>query len=421
MSSTIDRVHYYERQYLRSHDLTAEQLYHMEMRRRLNLALHLWGIVDGLDLRESPPTPGLPKSFFISRGMALDVFGREVLLPYDYPLTAEDLERNRIRFPLRTYFLSIGYRRDLATPPSGGYRVCDLKDQYTRWRESFELLITETDPTPQTSSPPGVAEALSDDPVANPWPIVLGTVKTDYDSDGKLTITLATSELRTYAGVRAQRIITPASSVTSNPAQTLLPFAIKADVLAEQNAFVGSNFEIKNASGNPAPDDPTAANPRGKGVLKVADDMFLDGEFYANVGGEWLTMKDYLQSFIPEIQVGRAVVPVTPLVSPTSSGTEQIQVTLKRLRKPKEQLLMAAISSITWQSRQQADVWDNDNTQISSPIKLSVSDAVATEVSPTSYRFDVAWAVEPTSLTPVNVLNVPIREFTLSWVAVFNP
>jgi hypothetical protein len=361
----------------------------------------------------------LPKSFFISRGMAIDAFGREIFLPYDYPLTTEDLERNRIRFP-RTYFLSIVYRRDLATPPSGGYRVCDLKDQYTRWRESFELLITETDPTPQTSSPPGVAEPLSDDPVANPWPIVLGTIQAGT-VDGRLSITTATAELRTYVGVRAQRIITPASSVTSNPAQALLPLAVKADVLAEQNTFVGSNFEIKNASGNAPPPDPTIATPRGKGVLKVADDLFLNGEFYANVGGEWLTMKDYLQSFIPEIQVGRTVVPVTPLVSPATTGTEQIQVTLKRLRKPKEQLLTAAISSITWQSREQEGVWDNDNTQFSSPIKLSVSDPVATEVSPTSYRFDVAWAVEPTSLTPVNVLNVPIREFTLSWVAVFNP
>jgi hypothetical protein len=130
-------------------------------------------------------------------------------------------------------------------------------------------------------------------------------------------------------------------------------------------------------------------------------------------------MKDFLQSFIPEVQVGRVVVPVTPLVSPTTSGTAEIPVTLKRLRKPKEQLLMAAISSITWQSRDQEGVWDNDAAQNSSLIKLSVSDpAPATELSPTSYRFDVAWAVEPTSS---GVLHVPIREFTLSWVAVFNP
>lgn len=422
MSSTIDRVHYYERQYLRSYDLTAEQLYHIEMRRRLNLALHLWGIVDGLDLRESPSTPGLPTSFFISRGMAIDAFGREIVLPYDYPLSADDLERNRIRFPLRTYFLSIVYRRDLTTPPAGAYRVCDLKDQYTRWRESFEILITDTDPTPQLSTPPDMVGPLSDDPVADPWPIVLGTIKTDYDADGKLAITTATTELRTYAGVRAQRVVTPASSVTSNDAQKLLPLAVKADVLVEQNAFVGSNFEIANASGNPAPDDPTLANPRGTGVLKIADDMFLKGEFYANIAGEWMTMKDYLQGFIPEVKVGRTDVIVTP--SATSTGDDPTEGSIlldieTRLRKPKDRLLVVAIASITWQSRTQATAW-NANSDATSPITLIVKEpAPAVEMTPTKYQFKVEWSVGPTS--SVAPAQVPVRGFTLSWVAVFNP
>jgi hypothetical protein len=97
MITTIDRVHFYERQYLRSFDLTAEQLYHIEMRRRLNLSLHLWGIVDGLDLRPSDVVPGLPQAYHVSRGMAIDAYGREIVVPLDYPLTQADLERNRIQ------------------------------------------------------------------------------------------------------------------------------------------------------------------------------------------------------------------------------------------------------------------------------------------------------------------------------------
>ena len=50
MSTDIERLRYYERQYLQSSDFTDEQTYHLEMRRRLNLALHLWGIVKGLQL-----------------------------------------------------------------------------------------------------------------------------------------------------------------------------------------------------------------------------------------------------------------------------------------------------------------------------------------------------------------------------------
>ena len=45
MSSPIERVRYYEGEYLRSADFDAEQSYHIEMRRRMNHALHLHGIV----------------------------------------------------------------------------------------------------------------------------------------------------------------------------------------------------------------------------------------------------------------------------------------------------------------------------------------------------------------------------------------
>jgi hypothetical protein len=426
VSATIDRMHYYERQYLRSFDLTAEQLYHIEMRRRLNLALHLWGIVDGLDLQKSATNLGLPQAFHISRGMAIDAFGREIVLPIDYPLTSDDLERNLIRFPNLTYFVSILYRRDLATPPSGGYRVCDIKDQYTRWRESFDIRITEKNPGLPPVPPPGVADALSDDPLADPWPIVLGTIKTGLDIDGKLSITLANAEQRTYAGLRAQRVITPASSVSptqSNPAQTVLPFVVGADLLIEQNAFVGRDFEITNASGNgQEPPDPTKATPPATGVLKVADDMFLNGDFFANIGGEWLTMKDYLQTFIPEVKVGRLTVPVTPIATSTGDDptTDVILLDVEtRLRKPKEQTLMVALTSIVWQSRNQEATWvaTSDATAL---IKLTVKDpGAATELTPSKYQFKIEWEVEPTSsgATP----QVPVREFTLSWVAVFNP
>ena len=71
MAISIDRVNFYERQYLRAFDLLAEQAYHLEMRRRLNLALHLWGIVDGFDVAKGAPVPGAPEQFIISPGLSL--------------------------------------------------------------------------------------------------------------------------------------------------------------------------------------------------------------------------------------------------------------------------------------------------------------------------------------------------------------
>ena len=413
MSSTIDRVHFYERQYLRAFDLEAEQLYHIEMRRRLNIALHTWGIVDGLDLRESETVPGLPKEFYISRGMAIDPYGRELIVPVDRVITTADLDRNRITDD-DEFFLSIVYKRELTTPPAAGYRLCDLKDQYTRWHESVEVLITRDNPTANLGLPPTVADPLSDDPALDPWPIVLGKITTVRPLNDRLRVDSATVAARRYAGVRAQQVITPAVSVTSSIGEAAQPFIVEADLLGHDNVYVGEDFTLVNLSGAQPPVVPAA------GALKVKSDAFFNGELYANVAGEWLKLKDYFQSFIPEIQVGRTPVPVIPSTPPTTTDTVQIEVTLNRLRKPKEQLLMVAISSITFQSRDQEDDWDDDNTQDSSQIKLIVNTpSPATEVNATKYRFDVVWSVEPTSTGPPS--EVPIREFTLSWVAVFNP
>jgi hypothetical protein len=74
MGTEIERLLFYDRQYLQSFDFTAEQAYHLEMRRRLNLALHLWGIAYGLELRRGEIVPGAPEQYYISEGMAIDAY-----------------------------------------------------------------------------------------------------------------------------------------------------------------------------------------------------------------------------------------------------------------------------------------------------------------------------------------------------------
>src|SRR6516164_2851426 len=118
----------------------------MDMRRRLNVALHLWGIVDGLDVKKGALVPGAPEQFYVDSGMAIDGYGREIILFAPYVLSDDDLRANQIHAP-GTYPLGIAYSREPTTPPEGGYRVCDLKDQYTRLRESYRITISN-DPGP---------------------------------------------------------------------------------------------------------------------------------------------------------------------------------------------------------------------------------------------------------------------------------
>ena len=101
MANNIERLNYYEREYLRSPDFIAEQNYHMEMRRRLNIALHLWGIVEGLDVKLGEVVPGAPAQYYISPGMAIDAYGREIFLFAPYILSEDDVQRNRITLPGR--------------------------------------------------------------------------------------------------------------------------------------------------------------------------------------------------------------------------------------------------------------------------------------------------------------------------------
>ncbi|MFY9269858.1 MAG: hypothetical protein WAO55_08955 [Candidatus Manganitrophaceae bacterium] len=70
----IDRVNYFNGEFLKEEDFKAEQTYHLEMRRRHNQRLHLPGIVFGLGV-----TAGTGK-VTIASGMAIDRLGRELIL-----------------------------------------------------------------------------------------------------------------------------------------------------------------------------------------------------------------------------------------------------------------------------------------------------------------------------------------------------
>ena len=87
--TTIERLRYYEHQYLGALDFEDEQDYHRDMRRRHNLGPARWGIVVGLELEERDPVSGGsgPIEIYIRPGMALDGFGRELVLlePFQIP------------------------------------------------------------------------------------------------------------------------------------------------------------------------------------------------------------------------------------------------------------------------------------------------------------------------------------------------
>src|SRR5271166_5717216 len=97
MSSQIQRLLYYDRELLRGFDFTDEQSYHLEMRRRLNLALHLTGIASGLELMAIADTGDQYCQYCVNPGMAIDGYGREIVLFDRYILSDDDFRTAHIK------------------------------------------------------------------------------------------------------------------------------------------------------------------------------------------------------------------------------------------------------------------------------------------------------------------------------------
>ena len=187
-----ERVHYREGQRLLAADLRAEQAYHDAARRRHALSGHTWGIVRGL-----APAVDDDGRLLIQPGLAVDGYGREMLLPEPLVVEQEDLA---------DAFADAGVasrgQADLWL-----LLVSTLDAAGRRWRDEVALRLTATGmatPDRPFDTPP---EAL-DWPVwrdlpDEPFPVFLGRVTNAKPPD----IALAG---RVYAALVGAEVVSPA-------------------------------------------------------------------------------------------------------------------------------------------------------------------------------------------------------------------
>jgi hypothetical protein len=138
----IERLRYYEHQYLGALDFEDEQDYHRDMRRRHNLGLHAWGIVVGLELEERDPVAGAsgPIEIYIRPGMAIDGFGRElvVLEPFQIPPDPRLFQGLSGTSYVPVW---ITYAQDSVRRPAPGWEQCLTDGQFGRVQERFRVLV----------------------------------------------------------------------------------------------------------------------------------------------------------------------------------------------------------------------------------------------------------------------------------------
>lgn len=235
--NSITRVNYFDRQFLRTQDFTDEQSYHVAMRRRHNIAHHTWGIVSGLEivLEEG--------NFYVQPGMAVDGYGRELILPQRQPLNSKAFVDKGSK-ELDVWLI---YGLKSIDKPPAGYAGCVSSSNgngngngsdasFYRWQETAQVLLEKTDEDFQNRrEPEGLAKAdlnfnASRTPPDSPqsyWPVFLGQIINDPANQQQPLA--ARLDNRPYAGLVGEAVIAPSGRAKVQ---------IGAERAADQRRFV---------------------------------------------------------------------------------------------------------------------------------------------------------------------------------------
>lgn len=131
-----ERPRFFEGQYLGADDLESFLKYAREHDARHLLGAHTWGIVAGIELVGRTSPTGEPE-YFLSPGIAVDGYGRLLVLTAPFKLTTDLFARQ----PSGTVDVWIRYDETAYSNTRAGFRVCDCSDGYTRVAESVAVEV----------------------------------------------------------------------------------------------------------------------------------------------------------------------------------------------------------------------------------------------------------------------------------------
>lgn len=214
MTQQIRRVRYSQGQFLGADDLQAEQDYHRGMRRRHQIGHHTWGVVTGLDLELEGDD-----RLWVGAGMAVDGFGREIVVLADVELAPADFLAEDLTTGLQPVWLA--YDEDAAVSATYGYAECEDDDRQ-RIVELHRVVVgTPSDPDGRDdvivageSIDTGASipyQELPEDDAKARWYVLLGEVFWDRSTS---TFTSVDLSKRRHVGVVAEAVWAPAGRLT---------------------------------------------------------------------------------------------------------------------------------------------------------------------------------------------------------------
>ena len=405
MAKSVERLRYFDGEYLRSYDFTDEQSYHIEMRRLLNRKLHLYGIVYGLRIvQDADSVSGGPYFFSIEAGMAIDQIGREILVPAPYSLTGV-LDGPDIHSG--PYEVWICYQETDTGLPADGYAGCVGDNQNTRLLETFQIQLRPLTGPSLFTDCGGVRLGVVN--VANVGPL------------GPSIVPPANNVERAYVGIRAQRIIAPdpepdGFAMTGPPAgapNDRLPGYLdvhpsvfeRGNLIVKKNAVIGDDFVLTPGSGGVPGTIPATGN------LKITNDLFLNGDFYGLINGNWLELKQYIQSQMPDIQVGTADINLAGVTTP--SGTQIVSITTKLPSVSGAPTVLLSIIETDWRD-QKALVGQG-------AVTVTVTNGTPTLVSGKNWSFPINYTVSPAVTLSGGLTGLPLTGLQVSYLVIFMP
>jgi hypothetical protein len=241
-----ERVHFRETQTLKQDDLSDDQAYQIQIRRRHNIAQHGWGIVRGLQLVLDQG------KVFLTPGFAIDGYGRELIVDKRIDFKDELFQRlleHESEGKRGAYYavdVWLNYRALIHQPDEysiaqemfkGTGRVCE-----EAW---LKILCADPQSAVNPYRPPGVAEAdLNLKPgdalpvdSGDEWPVYLGRIELFQNADN-LSYELPIAE-RPYAALVGAGISAPWNGSWMQ---------IGASIFSDKNRF---SVVLPDADGSP--------------------------------------------------------------------------------------------------------------------------------------------------------------------------
>ena len=419
MANAIQRLRYFDGEFLRSGDLTDEQNYHVSMRRRLTVGLHSAGIVNGLILeQDADSVPPSLLFFSVSAGLAIDQDGREIVIGAPYLLSSDNV-LNRAGLQVGDSEIWIVYSEAATGLPSAGYARCDDPDELTRVAESFQLMLKPKGSTPNRGK----------DPDADLRGVRLGTITLKNDPVNGWTITAADAVGRTYVGVCAQSITSPDQADTdtfSTAAQNVTPptgtakalappgyIDVNPGVFARGNAFIQHNLVV----GDDFKLDPSVGAPPDTGNLKLDGDLYLNGKFYGVLSNKWFALSDYIAALMPDIQMGFRDFDLTSPGGATS-GSNTVTLTTKLATYKNPPQLNASIAA--FQLLKNSDFTGMQSANGGQSVQVEATVVGVPNADPQKLDLQVGWVVSP-SFNNGGSQALPLTSIRVAWMVVFTP